>query len=46
MALRPPVRYGTEGEILLRVKGTSLEDADEKSEKFGKEVLDMIQKML
>ena len=39
---------GTEPKVKFYygVKGTSLEDADEKSEKFGKEVLDMIQKML
>jgi phosphoglucomutase len=28
------------------VKGTSLQDADDKSEKMGKEVLAMIDKML
>ena len=39
---------GTEPKVKFYygVKGTSLADADEKSEKFGKEVLAMIQKML
>ncbi len=39
---------GTEPKVKFYygVKGTSLEDADEKSEKFGKEVLEMIQKMI
>ena len=39
---------GTEPKVKFYygVKGTSLEDADEKSEKFGKEVLAMIQEML
>ena len=39
---------GTEPKVKFYygVKGTSLADADEKSEKFGKEVLEMINKML
>lgn len=39
---------GTEPKVKFYygVKGTSLEDADEKSEKLGQEVLDMIQKMM
>ena len=39
---------GTEPKVKFYygVKGTSLEDADQKSEKLGKEVLAMINKML
>ena len=39
---------GTEPKIKFYygIKGTSLEDADAKSEAMGKDVLDMIQKML
>ena len=39
---------GTEPKVKFYygVKGTSLEDADEKSAAMGKEVLDMINKML
>ncbi len=39
---------GTEPKVKFYygVKGTSLEDADAKSEKLGQEVLDMINKML
>ena len=39
---------GTEPKVKFYygVKGASLEDADGKSEKFGKEVLEMIQKMI
>ncbi len=39
---------GTEPKIKFYygIKGNSLADADEKSEKMGREVLDMIQKMM
>ena len=39
---------GTEPKVKFYygVKGTSLEDADKKSEELGKEVLEMIDKML
>ena len=39
---------GTEPKVKFYygVKGTSLEDADAKSEKLGQEVLDMINKMM
>ena len=45
MCVRPS---GTEPKVKFYygVKGTSLADADEKSEKLGKEVLAMIDKML
>ena len=39
---------GTEPKVkfYIGVKGTSMEDADEKSAALGKNVLDMIQKMI
>ena len=46
MALRETFRNRAEGEILLRVKGTSLADADEKSKALGEKVLEMIHQML
>ena len=46
MGMRKTIRYRTKGKFYIGVKGTSMEDADEKSASLGRKVLDLIQKMI
>ena len=46
MAVRKAIRTEPKVKFYYGVKGTSLPDADEKSESLGKEVLEMINKMM
>ena len=45
MGMRKTVRYRAESEFYYGVKGTSLADADEKSDAMGKAVLEMVDSM-
>lgn len=46
MDLRKTFRYRAEDQVLLGVKGTSLEDADQKEADLGAAVMAMVDKMM